>query len=285
MTDGPDSLDDLRGEIDRLDAAMHDLLMKRAGVVRQMAGAKGAAPSMRPAREMEILRSLAVRHTGEMPLASVVHIWREIMAASLALQRDFKVYLPGGEDAHGLWDLARFHFGAATKLVPLGTAAEVINTLKDGDIGVLPAPTLEDNAPWWPRLFSAEANGPQVIARLPLIEGAPGYDFPRAFALANLTQRPTGDDATLVVALVESDADEANLAALLGGHGMSAQLLGTAPDDGGRRFMLFETDTFIAGDDPRLGEITKPASGIVDLKVVGGYARPIDIAASTGASA
>lgn len=283
MSDGPKSLDDLRAEIDRLDEAMHDLLMRRTVISRQMAGAKGAAPSMRPAREMEILRRLAARHRGDMPLAGVVRIWREIMAASLALQAGFTVYLLGGEDAHGLWDLARFHFGSGTRLAPLSTAAHVVQELDEGgtDIGVLPEPLLEEDEPWWPHLLFAGPDGPRVIARLPFLVNAPGYDFPPAYALANLSQRATGDDATLIVLLTGEGFSRGKAAGLFQAEGIKARLIALAPEKGGgeRRYMLFETDTFVAEDDPRLESVANADEGILQIKVVGGYARPIDGAA------
>jgi len=284
MADGPDSLDDLRAEIDRIDGEMHDLLMKRAAAVRQMVAAKDGSPSMRPAREMEILRGLAARHDGAMPLASIVHIWREIMAASLALQGDFKIYLPGDDLGPGLWDLARFHFGAATNLVAQGNPANVIKEIGQGtgDIGVLPVPQLEDEDPWWTHLLFAGEGGPRVVARLPMLANAPGYNFPDAFAVANLTQRPTGNDATLIAALTGSEfSRDAGLSAFKG-QGLEAQFLALAPEAGGNRFMLFEVSEYMAEDDARFAALEGQSAEIFELRSVGGYARPIECAATQG---
>lgn len=285
MSDGPKSLEDLRAEIDRLDEAMHDLLMRRAEISGSMAGAKGQAPSMRPAREMEILRRLARRHRGQMPLAGVVRIWREIMSSSLALQGAFKVYLPGGDGNHGLWDSARFHFGSGAPLVPMGGAAQVVKEIGagGGNIGVLPEPLFEEDEPWWPHLLFADAGGPRVIARLPFLLGAPGYDFPPAYALANVVQRETGDDATLVVALTGPDFSRAKAASLFKAQGIEARIVSIAADgDSGRRFMLFETDRFVAEDLPALAALAEGSDDIIQLKAVGGYARPIDAATLGG---
>lgn len=282
MADSPKSLDDLRVEIDRLDAEMHDLLMRRAEISRAMGGAKGGTPTMRPAREMEILRRLAARHRGDLPLASVMRIWREIMAASLALQGDFKVYLVGADDPR-FWGMARFHFGSATQAVSCGSPVEVVRRAAESvaDIGILPAPAFEEDEPWWPHLLYAEAGGPRVIAKLPVLAGAPGYDFPAAYAVANVTQRPTGEDASLIAALTGPDFSRAKAGALFKDHGIEVQLMALAPDTGvgGRRHMLFETSRFIAEDDPALTQITETSKDILQLKVTGGYARPIDYAA------
>jgi len=279
MTDGPKSLEDLRAEIDRLDEAMHDLLMRRAAISRQMSGAKGAMTSMRPAREMEVLRHLAARHQGEMPLAGIVRIWREIMAASLALQGDFKVYLLGEDNSRSLWDVARFHFGSGTPLVPLASPAHVVQEIDGGgkDVGVLLEPLIEEDEPWWPHFLFAQRGGARVIARMPFLLNAPGYDFPPALAIANVTQRPTGDDATLIAMLTGPGFNRTKAATLFEAQSINAQFLSIAPDTASdRRYMLFETDGFVAEDDARLATILDAADDILQLKAIGGYARPIN---------
>ena len=277
MTDGQKSLEELRAEIDSLDDAIHDLLMRRVAISGSLAGAKGAAPTLRPAREMEVLRRLAARHRGDMPLAGVVRIWREITAASLALQSDFKVYVLGGDEGRALWDLARFHFGSGTRLEPVSTAGHVVQHVSESqsDIGILPEPRFEDEGPWWPSLLFAGAQGPRIVARLPMLTNAPGYDFPNAFALAKVEQRPTGDDASLIALLADGDLGRAKVASLLEGQGIEARLISVATDDAGRRYMLFETTSFVAEDDSRIGAVQAQSDAILNLKVIGGYARPI----------
>jgi len=288
MSDGPKSLEDLRQEIDGLDEAMHDLLMRRAEISGAMAGAKGQAPSMRPGREMEILRRLAARHRGAMPLAGVVRIWREIMASSLALQGDYKVYLPSNGEARALWDLARFHFGSGAPLVALGSALHVVQELGTGssDIGILPEPLFEEDEPWWPYLLFAGEGGPRVVAKLPFLMNAPGYDFPPAYAVSNAVQRATGDDATLIAALTGPDFSRAKAGAVFKAQGFEVRLVSLAPDgDSGRRYILFESDGFIAEDDDRLADLQDASEDMLQLKVVGGYARPIDAATLAGGGA
>ncbi|MFM7416430.1 MAG: chorismate mutase, partial [Alphaproteobacteria bacterium] len=61
------ALQALRAEIDALDDAMHDLLMRRAGVVARMAASRakvGAGSPLRPGREAAVLRRLLARHSG-----------------------------------------------------------------------------------------------------------------------------------------------------------------------------------------------------------------------------
>src|SRR4051812_5667942 len=68
----------LRGEIDRLDDQIHDLVMRRAEVVATLANSrvKGGASPLRPGREAMILRRLLARHAGALPGGAVVRLWR-----------------------------------------------------------------------------------------------------------------------------------------------------------------------------------------------------------------
>src|SRR4051812_2994668 len=77
----------LRGEIDRLDDQIHDLVMRRAEVVATLANSrvKGGASPLRPGREAMILRRLLARHAGALPGGAVVRLWREIFGASSAM--------------------------------------------------------------------------------------------------------------------------------------------------------------------------------------------------------
>ncbi|MEN9499161.1 MAG: hypothetical protein RIS83_980, partial [Pseudomonadota bacterium] len=61
------ALQALRAEIDALDDAMHDLLMRRAAVVARMAASRaktGGGSPLRPGREAAVLRRLLGRHQG-----------------------------------------------------------------------------------------------------------------------------------------------------------------------------------------------------------------------------
>src|SRR3954451_19600253 len=83
----------LRGEIDRLDDQLHDLVMRRAEVVASLAASrvKGGASPLRPGREAMILRRLLRRHHGDLPPGALVQLWREILASSSAMQGGFSV--------------------------------------------------------------------------------------------------------------------------------------------------------------------------------------------------
>ncbi|MSP68599.1 MAG: hypothetical protein EXQ96_11060, partial [Alphaproteobacteria bacterium] len=61
MTSDDDRLRDLRSEVDEVDDALHDLLIRRAEIVERIAAAKqnpGVDAATRPAREAAIMRRL-----------------------------------------------------------------------------------------------------------------------------------------------------------------------------------------------------------------------------------
>ncbi len=190
-----------RAELDRIDDAMHDLLMRRFALVSGMAGsgAKGNGPALRPGREAQILRRLLARHSGPMPAAALVRLWREILAASTALQGPFSVAVFAPSPGSGHARLAREHFGAATPIRTLPTPARALAAIADGEasVAVLPAPEEGDTpeAAWWTRLDSPRI---QVVARLPFFRPRFVEGDPEALVLSVVPADPTGRDRTLI---------------------------------------------------------------------------------------
>ena len=66
-------LDDLRQEIDGIDVALHDLLMRRVEIGRQVAEAKGKdrGPYFRPGREAQIIRCLVARNESRLKISDI----------------------------------------------------------------------------------------------------------------------------------------------------------------------------------------------------------------------
>ena len=98
---GSRTLAALRAELDRIDDALHDLLMERAGVVEQVARA-GKRGVLRPGREAAIIRRLLARHHGGLPAHTLARIWRELLAGTTAMQGGFgmAVCTVRGESLH-----------------------------------------------------------------------------------------------------------------------------------------------------------------------------------------
>ncbi len=178
MSTTPSDLTGLRRRLDEIDDRVHDLLVDRAEIVSLVAASKkdGNQPSFQPAREAEIIRRLVGRHHGAFPAATLVRMWREMLAATVRLQSPFLVAVFAPLDRPGFWDLARDHYGSNTPMVAYDCVGQVIRTTAEGEasVGVLPMPQPDEPDPWWRQLLSIDESAVQVIARLPFgLRGSP----------------------------------------------------------------------------------------------------------------
>jgi chorismate mutase len=174
------SLADLRREIDRIDEAMHRLLIDRGDIIDQLIAAKQTqerGSAFRPAREADMMRRLVERHRGILPLDTAESIWRVIIATFTYVQAPFSVHADLSAGDAAMRDSARFHFGFTVPFVPHMGASGVVAALSTarGDLGLVPATAIAGAGAWWTML---EADGaPKIIARLPFVERA---DHPAA---------------------------------------------------------------------------------------------------------
>jgi chorismate mutase len=180
VSDTP-SLAELRAEIDRLDEAMHNLLMKRGQIIDRLIAAKQTQESgsaFRPAREAQMMRRLVERHKGILPLDTAESIWRVIIATFTYVQAPFSVHADLSAGDAMMRDSARFHFGFTVPFVPHLGAASVVATVSNskGDLGLVPAFEIAGAGAWWNALELDSA--PKIIARLPFVERA---NHPAAF--------------------------------------------------------------------------------------------------------
>ena len=197
MANSP-TLADLRREIDRIDEAMHRLLMERGDIIDRLIATKKTAESgsaFRPAREADMMRRLVERHRGILPLDTAESIWRVIIATFTYVQAPFSVHadLSAGEAA--IRDSARFHFGFTVPFVTHMGASGVVAAVaaSGGEIGLVP--TAGGSTAWWTALEGGDA--PKIIARLPFVERA---DHPASLPVFGVA-RPNPD---AIVADVET---------------------------------------------------------------------------------
>jgi chorismate mutase len=196
------SLDDLRKEIDRIDEAMHQLLIERSEIIDRLIAVKRndqqtGGSAFRPAREAEMMRRLVKRHKGILPLDTVESIWRVIIATFTYVQAPFSLHADLSAGDALMRDSARFHFGFTVPFVPhMGASAVVaaVSTSK-GDLGLVPALAVAGAGAWWSALeFDA---APKIIARLPFVERA---DHPAAlpvFVISRVTADAMATEASV----------------------------------------------------------------------------------------
>ena len=177
------SLADLRREIDRIDEAMHGLLMERGQIIDRLIATKQTqetGSAFRPAREADMMRRLVDRHKGILPLDTAESIWRVIISTFTFVQAPFSVHADLSAGDAAMRDSARFHFGFTVPFVPHMGAASVVAAVSDskGDLGLVPAFTMAGASAWWSALEFESA--PKIIARLPFVERA---DHPAGVAV------------------------------------------------------------------------------------------------------
>jgi chorismate mutase len=191
------SLTDLRRDIDRIDAAMHELLLERGEIIDTLIAVKKTeetGSAFRPAREADMMRRLVQRHRGNLPLETAESIWRVIISTFTYVQSPFSVHADLSAGDALMRDSARFHFGFTVPFVPHAGAASVVAAVSasKGDLGLVPAFATAGAGPWWAALeFDA---APKIIARLPFVErsnhpaGMPVFVISRVAADAMVTE-------------------------------------------------------------------------------------------------
>jgi chorismate mutase len=166
-----ETLADLRIEIDRIDAALHRLLMERGEIIHRLIEAKarqGGGSAFRPGREADMMRALVSRHQGLLPLDTVEGIWRIIISTFTFVQSNYSVHADVSSGDAAMRDCCRFNFGFTVPYVAHPSAGQVIEAVakSGGDLGVVRVESPQE--PWWRGL--ARPGAPKIIARLPFVE-------------------------------------------------------------------------------------------------------------------
>ena len=283
MTSDPPSLADLRHEIDRIDDALHDLLMQRAEVVERVRAVKrqGNGGNLRPAREAEVLRRLLQRHRGTLPRGAIVRIWRELMSALVGIQGPFGVAVFDGARGAGYWDLARDHFGGIAPMRRFPTARGVIHAVADDDatVGVLPLPEDGESDPWWPSLGRAASGAPiRICARLPFAPGGNGQGAGMgALVVADVPFDRSETDRSYLLVESPSGVSRASFLAALNAARLPPVFL-AAWQDGGRdgpTLYLVEVDDHVGEGDAKLARLAQSERAVRSARSIGGYATPL----------
>ncbi len=290
MSEIPADLEQLRRRIDEIDDRLQDLLVERVGVVARVAASKriaGSIAPLQPGREAEIIRRLVERNRNDFPPATLVRIWRELLAATVRQQGPFAVGVFAPPEMPGFWDLARDHYGSLTQMMAYRTTSQVIRAVTDGQaaVGVLPMPQQGDADPWWRHLLSTRDEAPHVIARLPF--GARGNgrsDGADALAIGRGIQQETGQDRTLLATENALNISRARIYSTLTAVGLPCTFLASWEHaDGG--YALIEIDGFVTLADPRVERFrAQLGPDLHRLLPFGGYAVPLAAAALAGAA-
>src|SRR5271163_5019928 len=141
---------------------MHALLMERGRIIDSLIEIKarqGGGSAFRPGREAAMMRALAERHKGLLPLDTVEGIWRIIISTFTYVQANYSVHADiSGGDAE-MRDCCRFHFGFTVPYRVHQGAGAVIEAVahSNGDLGLVRVEGGAAAGAWWMRLVEADA--------------------------------------------------------------------------------------------------------------------------------
>jgi chorismate mutase/prephenate dehydratase len=142
-------LSELRAQIDKVDNQLLLLLGERAALVHEIGSVKKEADAeiYSPDRERHLLDSLVQRSEGRLTPESIRAIYREIMSASLALEKQIAIAYLGPE---GTWthQAAREKFGASVNYLAQSDIGDVFREVerRHADYGVVPVENSTEGA-------------------------------------------------------------------------------------------------------------------------------------------
>lgn len=271
MTTPSSDLTSLRDSIDAIDEKMHALLIERSNIIDRLIAVKRTAASgsaFRPGREMDIMRRLAARHRGSLPLDTAESIWRVIISTFTYLQAPHSVHADIASGDAAMRDTARFHFGFTVPFVTHRGASAVIEAVaaSAGDLGIFPVQFgMRSLDAWWRGLEGLDR--PKIIARLPFIEranhpaGTPVYVIAKPLAEASVRE-------VIVYSLKLDRWDKAVIDAI---EAQGGSVQGSAGDGGGLSLML----SIPGGKSEALYGLEKQYGA--RLAEVGSHAAPVQI--------
>lgn len=143
------SLDDVRKEIDRVDQTIVASLNERVKLAARIGKIKHAtgAPIYVPGREEEVFKKIAGISEGPLGEPALRRIYREIISASISLEKVCKVaYL--GPEATYTHQAAMKNFGSSLEYIAIPTIQEVFSSVERGhaDYGVIPVENSTEGA-------------------------------------------------------------------------------------------------------------------------------------------
>ena len=136
-------LQQIREQIDSVDAQIHALINARARLAQQVGISKHkeghTVDFYRPEREAQVLRQAVARNEGPLRDEEILRLFREIMSACLAQEHPLKVAFLGPE---GTFTQAAVHkhFGHSVRALSLPSIDEVFQEVQaaTADFGVVP---------------------------------------------------------------------------------------------------------------------------------------------------
>lgn len=274
-------ISELRSRIDAIDAELLRLLNERAALAQQIGTLKNreGLPVYSPEREVKLLRSLAEKSEGPLRPESLRAIYREIMSASLALEKDTCIACLGPMGSP-TYQAAREKFGSSVRYLAISDVAGVFKSVRagDADCGVVPLETHEhglENATL-DALADTDLNVCAVIV-LPGEDSEDRREASRLLVLGRGPNPPSGHDCTLLVLRVENKPG-ALVSSLepFKAHEINLFHFAARPASKGSSDIFFFVEAEGHSRDLQVGDVLRDLSKKCRaVKVLGSYPKPI----------
>jgi chorismate mutase-like protein len=193
-----EDLKHLRDAIDSIDGKLLDLLNERARLAQEIGRIKerNGRPVYAPERAEQLMRRLAAANNGPLDEQAIRAIYREIMSASLALEKDTVIACEGCVAGRTHF-AAKQQFGASVRYTfhadPDALFAEVSSG--KADCGVIP---FGDEGPE-AAILELLAQGKVFLSSQIVLSGEEGGVHARYFVLGRTLNTPSGDDQTALL--------------------------------------------------------------------------------------
>ena len=254
--------DSIRREVDGIDQTLLALVAQRLRLGENLARAPRPGPPIEPAGEIKLVRRLlSIAPAGAEP-ELILELWRALIAAGIRRQRVIDVAVGGARsDPSRLFDIARRHFGARTRIAHVGdpqTALARAAEHPETCVAVTPWPSAPGVGSWWPALSESRFHKLHLVAGLPLMGGA--SDNPEACVFSCGLNEEAGKDVSLLLI----DDPHHRLQRALNDAGLTGREVARSEPRA-----LIRVEGFLAADDPRAKAM---ASMVERVRVLGSYA-------------
>lgn len=263
--DPGDPIGSIRRQIDTLDSQLLTLVAQRLQLAEQLSGLKApqAGLPIRPGREVSLLRRLVSEASAPLERELVLEVWRALIGATTRRQRVIDVVVGGGRgDPTRLFDIARRHFGARTRIKDVGepqAALQRVTENPDNTVAVTWWPAAPNVGAWWPALSERRFHELNIIAGLPLLAGT---DDPEAAVFAASPTEEAGGDSTMLLVFDRHHRLQRGL--------KEAELTGVEVARAEPR-ALVRVEGYIGPEDGRIAKMARAVAD--DVRVLGSFAR------------
>lgn len=200
-------LDELRQKIDALDTELLRLLNERASLAREIGIIKNreSLPIYSPDRETKLLRSLIERSNGPLRPEAIRAIYREIMSASLSIEKDVAIACLGPYGSP-TYQAALSKFGSSVRYTFFPEISDIFKAVAENqaDCGVVP---LEDPAHGINNTLDELAESDLLICAEIIPDVASRQDSSptaRYLVLGSNPNPPSGNDQTMLMLRIEN---------------------------------------------------------------------------------